>query len=213
MNAITPGDPSDSHRPPRAPHETPEPQASPRSAQPAPPSQPPPQAPSAIGLSVAGAGLVLLCVSVMFPRVAVDHGEGDEYAFFGYSPLAGDGFGIDTTTVVLTVALLCAVGLSAHRNPALRWPTRLTAVGLAALTAAFSYHPVTVLQQSYEIFTVEGGAGEIDISADDGLYIAVVAVALLAASAFLMHRRSPRRVHHAPPPDGPEPTVTVTPGD
>lgn len=181
---------------------------------------PPSDRPSTIGLTVAGVGLGLLCVSMLLPRVNVS-GPDDDYGFYSLSRITGTGgFGIDTASVFLSIALLAAVGMSAHRSPALRWPSRLGAIGTAALLAAFAYHPVTVLRQLTA--TVEGDGGEdssaqIDITADSGVYLAVAAAALLAVSTFLM-QTNPRRnqsflsIQDMQPPPGNNPTVTVHPG-
>ncbi|SDK69113.1 hypothetical protein SAMN05216298_1193 [Glycomyces sambucus] len=189
------------------------------------PPQPPSTAPSPLGLAVAGVGLAMLCVSILVPRVKVEDPE-HIFGIFSYTGMYGPGsYGIDTATVVMSLALLAAVGASAHRNPALRWPSRLAAVGFAALAAAFSYHPVTVMRQYLESFDgVEddfgadaGAVDAITVSADNGVYIAVVGVALLALSTFLMQVRKPP-VYAPPPPPAPagwpgaEPTVTVHPG-
>jgi hypothetical protein len=192
------------------------------------PIRTPADRPSPLGLAVAGVGLVLLCVSTLLPRVKIDDADG-EFGFYSLSGLYGGtatGFGIDTSTVVLSVALLAAVGLSAHRNPALRWPSRLGAIGTAALMAAFSYHPVTVLRQVMEAYEGNGefdeedasAASQIDITADSGVYLAVVAGLLLALSTFLMHTNMSRNQSYlsiqqmGPPPPGSNPTVTVHPG-
>ncbi len=199
----------------------------PQFAGPPPMLLPPPltDRPSPVGLAVAAVGLVLLCVSVLLPRVKVDDPDG-EFSFYSLSGVYGtSGYGIDTATVVLAVALLAAVGLSAHRNPALRWPSRLSAVGTAALLAAFTYHPITVLRQateSYEGYDDEFGdesalVSQIDITADSGVYVAAVAALLLAVSAFLMQTNAHRRqtflaVPPMEPPPGTNPTVFVSPG-
>jgi hypothetical protein len=198
-----------------------------------PPQQPPPHpapdgqasAPSPLGLGVAGVGLALLCVSLLLPRIKIDDPDG-EFSFYSLSGVysTGSGFGIDTATVVLALALLAAVGFSALRNAAPRWPARLGAVGAAALTAAVAYHPVTQLRQAVEYF--EGydefngpasGAEQIDVTADSGVYILAVGVALLALSTFFMHVRRQQQYLPPPPPapagrPGAEPTVTVSPG-
>lgn len=195
-----------------------------------PPTPPPPSnAPSPIGLAVAGVGLALLCVSMLLPRVKIDDPEGS-FSFYSYSGLLGfGGFGIDTSTVVLSVALVAAVGLSAHRNPAMRWPARIAAIGTAALTAAFAYHPVTLMRQyaentanseSYDEFGEETTAAEVDISAENGVYLAVIAVALLALSTFFMQARRrtyllPVQPYQQPVPagrPGADATITVNPG-
>ncbi|WP_162181597.1 hypothetical protein [Glycomyces tenuis] len=234
MKAIPPEGPSNPYQPQMSPPETP---ASPEAAPPplnpmptAPPpllAPPPSDSPSPIGLVVAGAGLILLCVSVLLPRISIDYEGGDDYGYFGLSSLSGGTtFAIDTSTVILTVALLVAVGLSAHRSPGLRWPTRLSAVGLAGLTAAFAYHPVTVMRQFFQDYEDSSGddefsgdsAPEITIEADSGMYLAIIAVALLAASTFLMRMRPRQQVYYQPMPPAPaggpgaSPTVTVTPG-
>ncbi|WP_460496164.1 hypothetical protein [Glycomyces tarimensis] len=212
MNAMPPEEPDRRHAPEMSSPVPPAPQ----------PEQPPsvrpqPDSPSPVGLIVAGAGLILLCLSVLLPRVAIDLGGEADLSYFGFTQLSGEQFGIDTATVLLSVALLCVVGLSASRVPALRWPSRLAAVGIAALTAAFAYHPVTVLRQTFEAYESDDPSGQIDVSADNGMYIALFAVLLLAVSAFLMQRRSPEPVDAQPtapappPPPGVNPTIKVTP--
>lgn len=191
--------------------------------------RPPSDRPSPVGLAVAGVGLALLCVSMLLPRVKIDDPDG-EFSYYSLSGAFGaSGFSIDTPTVILSVALLAAVLLSTHRNPALRWPSRLGAIGVAALLAAYTYHPVTVLRQAIESFEsyneyedyedeASVSASQIDITADSGVYIAAVAALLLAVSAFLMHtntRRNepfPATLHMQPPPPGNNPTVSVSPG-
>ncbi|MFC3494978.1 hypothetical protein [Glycomyces rhizosphaerae] len=196
------------------------------------PPRPPSDRPSPVGLAVAGVGLALLCISMLLPRIKIDDPDGEfsYYSFAGaFGAFGASGYGIDTSIVVLSVALLAAVGLSAHRSPALRWPSRLGAIGTAALLAAFTYHPVTVLRQAMDSFEsldeyedYEDGASstvsQIDITADSGVYIATVAALLLAVSAFLMQantRRNeqfPASPHMQPPPPGNNPTVSVSPG-
>ncbi len=184
---------------------------------------PPTDAPSPIGLIVAAAGLLLLCVSVLLPRVSITYDGEADFGYYGLTSLGGgQSFAIDTSSVVLTAALLFAVGASAHRSPGLRWPARLGAVGLAALTAAFAYHPVTVMRQFLQsLEESDGGFGEsppeIVIEADSGMYLAVIAVALLAASTFVMRSQRRPQVHYQAPPapaagPGTVPGVTVTPG-
>ncbi|MCC3762274.1 hypothetical protein K3N28_04215 [Glycomyces sp. TRM65418] len=189
------------------------------------PPPPPSDRPSPVGLAVAGVGLALLCVSMLLPRIKIDDVEGD-FGFYSLSGINGtNGFGIDASSVVLSIALLAAVGVSAHRNPALRWPARLSAIGTAALLAAFAYHPVTVLRQL--MATLEGdndefddgssSVSQIDVSADSGVYLALVGALLLAVSTFLM-QTNPRRnqsflsAQDMQPPPGGNPTVTVHPG-
>jgi len=186
-------------------------------------AQSPSDAPSPVGLVLAAAGLLLLCVSFLLPRISITYDGEADFGYFGLTSLSGgQTFAIDTSSVVLTTALLFAVGLSAHRSPGLRWPARLSAVGLAALTAAFAYHPITVMRQFLQSMEdSEDGFGEstpeVTVEADNGLYLAVIAVALLAASAFMMRlqRRPQVHYHQAPPPaagPGTAPGVTVTPG-
>jgi hypothetical protein len=193
---------------------------------PAPLLEPPPSdAPSPLGLVVAGAGLILLCVSIVIPRISIEYE--DDWGDYGYFGVTSDNtFTVGTSSMVLSAVLLAAVALSVHRSPGLRWPVRLSAVGLAALTAAFAYHPVTVLRQFYQDyqdtfgeseFGGEAGAPEVTVEADSGLYLAVLAVALLAASTFLMRPQRRTRLYYqpTPPPEtGPwtAPTVTVTSG-
>jgi hypothetical protein len=61
-------------------------------------------------------------------------------------------------------------------------------------------------------------ASQIDITADSGVYLAVVAGLLLALSTFLMHTNMSRNQSYlsiqqmGPPPPGSNPTVTVHPG-
>jgi hypothetical protein len=190
------------------------------------PPPPPSDRPSPLGLAVAGVGLVLLCVSMLLPRVKIDDPDG-EMAYFSFSFTGTGGFGIDTANVVLSVALLAAVGMSAHRSPALRWPSRLGAIGTAALLAAFSYHPVTVMRQTLDAYESDEGfededststtAADIDITADSGVYLVLVAAILLALSCFLM-QTNPRgnqsflSLQQMQPPPGTNPTVTVNPG-
>lgn len=192
------------------------------------PVPPPSDRPSMLGLTVAGVGLALLCVSLLLPRIKIDE-LNDEMAFYSLSGLYGTGgFGIDTATVVLALALLAAVGMSAHRSPALRWPSRLGAIGTAALLAAFAYHPVTVMRQVLEASTSNDdeyedeysdseSASDIDITADSGVYLILVAALLLALSTFLM-QTNPRRnealltAQAMQPLPGTNPTVTVHPG-
>ncbi|WP_091029904.1 hypothetical protein [Glycomyces harbinensis] len=189
------------------------------------PSHPPSNAPSPVGLGVAGVGLALLCVSLLLPRIKIDDPEG-EFSFYSLSGVysTSSGFGVDTPTVVLALALLAAVVLSTLRHPALRWPVRLGAIGTAALIAAITYHPVTQLRQSveyyqgYEEFDGEdSGTAQIDVTADSGVYILAVGVALLALSTFFMHVRKQQQFLAPPPPapagwPGAEPTITVNPG-
>jgi hypothetical protein len=192
--------------------------------QPMPPPPPPSDRPSPVGLAVAGVGLALLCVSMLLPRIKVDDPEG-EMAYFSFSFSGTGAYGIDTGNVVLSVALLAAVGMSAHRSPALRWPSRLSAIGTAALLVAFAYHPVTVMRQAVETYMSDDGfededfssAEDIDITADSGVYLVLVAAILLALSCFLM-QTNPRRnqsflsYQEMQPPPGNNPTVTVNPG-
>lgn len=189
------------------------------------PPRPPSDAPSPVGLAVAGVGLAILCVSMMLPRVKVDDPENTfgSYSFAGLFGLST--YSVDTPTVVMSVALLAAVGISAHRSPALRWPARLGAIGSAALTAAFSYHPVMEMRQfaensasSNDYYGEETASAisQVEITADGGVYLVVIGVALLAVSTFFMQRRLAQA--YAPPPPAPagwpgaEPTITVNPG-
>lgn len=201
----------------------------PQFAPPAQPLPPPPNAPSnapsPVGLGVAGVGLALLCVSLLLPRVKIEDPDG-EFSFYSLSGVYSttSGFGIDTATVVLALGLLAAVGASTLRNPALRWPARLGAIGAAALLAAVAYHPVTQLRQAVEYFQgydefdgAESASAQIDITADSGVYILAVGVALLALSTFFMHVRRQQQYVAPPPPapagwPGAEPTITVNPG-
>ncbi|WP_344485655.1 hypothetical protein [Glycomyces endophyticus] len=229
MNALPPQDPSVSPPPPSEPTLPPH-QTGPGPFQTGPlllPPKPPSSAPSPLGLAVAGVGLAMLCVSVLVPRIEIKDPDG-EFGFYSYSGLYGaSSYGIDTPTVVLALALLAAVGVSALRVPAARWPSRIAAVGFAALGAAFTYHPVTVLRQYVEAYqgsdedgaVVEDAAASVSVAADNGVYIAIVGVALLALSTFFMQVRRPPAYPAAPPPPpapagwpGAEPTVTVHPG-
>ncbi|WP_156036830.1 hypothetical protein [Glycomyces sp. NRRL B-16210] len=137
----------------------PPPQPPQQPSQPGPPTgfipQPPPRpsdAPSPIGLIVAGIGLALLCVSALLPRFNVDDLDGG-FSFYMYSGVFGNVSTLDASTAVLSLALVTAVALSAHRNPGVRWPARLGAIGAAALTATFAYYPVVAMRQYAENFT------------------------------------------------------------
>jgi hypothetical protein len=183
----------------------------------------PSNAPALLGLIIAGAGLALLSVSLLVPRISIESENDDEFGIYGLSSLSGTGtLAIDTATVFLCLALLIAVGLSAHPNTSLRWPSRLSAVGLAALTAAVSYHPITVLQQYVDMYSSQESSGgysdsgetiDYTIEADTGVYLVFAGVALLAVSAFLMQRRrlQPLPVPPAPVSPGADPTITVNP--
>lgn len=98
-------------------------------------------------------------------------------------------------------------------------------MSLAAITAAFAYYPIALIRQEIQVYedvsdNTEYAADltpEITVAADSGLYLVVLAVALLAASTFLM-RPGPRPPTHRPAPPvpatgpGTEPGITVTPG-
>lgn len=227
VNSMPPLDPS---APPGQPHMAP-----PELTHPGPPTgfipQPlpprPSDAPSPIGLIVAGIGLALLCVSTLLPRVNVDDPEGT-FTFYSYAGIFGSGTTLDASTTVLSLALLAAVAVSAHRHPGVRWPARLGAIGAAALTATLAYYPVVAMRQYAEDFTGYDEFGEetptslVEVSAENGVYIAVFAVVILAASTFLMQVRMSRH-YPAPQPrppqqqvpagwPGADPTITVTPG-
>lgn len=179
-----------------------------------------PDAPSPVGLGLALVGLLLLCVSLLIPRMTVQYDETDEYAYYNLTVYGGNGSVLGAETVMLGVALLAVVGLSVSRAPAWRWPTRITAIGLAAFGAAFAYHPIIALKEqlsAYEGF--EGETFDAEVTADSGLYLMIFALGLLAASTFFMHVRMTRDTYQAPPQppapepgQGPAPTVTVTPG-
>lgn len=180
-----------------------------------------PDAPSPLGLAMAAVGLILLCVSVLTPRLSVQSDDEDQFSFYNYTALNGEASLLGAETALLVVALLAAVGVSAAKAPAWRWPARITAVALATVSAAFAYHPISALREllnSYEGF--DGESIEFEVTAESGLYLLVFAVALLAASTFFMHVKMNRAAYQASPPppaapgpgQGPTPTVTVTPG-
>lgn len=180
-----------------------------------------PDAPSPLGLAMALVGLLLLCASVLIPRISVTIEQDDEYAYYSVASFySGDVQGLGAETVVLAVALLTAVGVSAARTPAWRWPSRVAAVGLATFAAAFAYHPVNTIRE--QLSTLEGYEGEpidAEVAAESGIYLMIFAVGLLAASTFFMHVTMNRAAYQPPPQapapgpgQGPTPTVTVTPG-
>ncbi len=192
---------------------------------PVPPPMAPPrrawEGPSPLGLAMALIGLILMCVSVLIPRISIQSDETDSYTFYSLTSLDNNGAALGAETVVLVVVLLAAVGLSAAGSQALRWPARMTAVGVATFAAAFAYHPVSAVREMLSQYdSIDEGISDTEVTAESGIYLMIFAVALLAASTFFMHVKMNRAAYQSPPPQhpapgpgqGPAPTVTVTPG-
>ncbi|GAB4007616.1 hypothetical protein GCM10029992_61840 [Glycomyces albus] len=125
----------------------------------------------------------------------------DTYTFYSITSLDNSGAALGAETVVLVVVLLAAVGLSAAGGVALRWPARITAVGVATFAAAFAYHPVSAIRELVERYEdLDGSIGDTEVTAESGIYLMIFAVALLAASTFFMHVKMNRAAYQSPPP-------------
>jgi hypothetical protein len=158
-----------------------------------------PDRPTPVGLGLAGAGLLLLAVGSLIPQISLGGSDADEVG----------GFGIDTAGVGLpglapALVLIVLVGWAAAGvKPGLQWAAKLGGIGLAAITAAAALHPVIELNSAFN-----GEAWEdanIEASAGGGIWLYILAAALLAVSIFLMRWAPPKQPVQQQPQYAPQP--------
>lgn len=166
-------------------------------AQPSQPQQPAyqqllpsgPDRPTPIGLGLAGAGLLLLAVGSLIPQISLGGSDADEVG----------GFGIDTAGVGLpglapALVLIVLVGWAAAGvKPGLAWAAKLGGIGLAALTVAAALHPVMELNSAFNGEAWEDADLDVSATAGGGIWLYILAAALLAGSIFLMRWAPPKQ--------------------
>ena len=179
-----------------------------------PPLEAPPHrfpAPSPLGLAMALVGLLLVCTSVLIPRISIEYDQEDRFGYSSPSFYSGEGPLLGSETVIPAVALLAFVGLSASGAAAWRWPSRVAAGGIALFGSVFAYHPVSAARESLSGFTdFDGKPVGVEVTAESGVYLMVFGLLLLAASTCFMHVGMRRAVDRPPPPTGAGPGATVT---
>ncbi|MCC3762273.1 hypothetical protein K3N28_04210 [Glycomyces sp. TRM65418] len=177
-----------------------QPQYSPH-PQPGPPVQPGPAAqpahsrllpsgpdrPTPIGLGLAGAGLLLLAIGSLIPQVSLSGDDAEEagvlFVVFAGVPLPG----LAPALILLVLVGWAAAGV----KPGLQWAAKLGGIGLAALTAAAALHPVIEISSALDAEALEDA--DIEASAGGGIWLYILAAALLAASIFLMRWAPPQQ--------------------
>jgi hypothetical protein len=193
------------------PHYSSQPPPHPQASQPQPPAfqqllPSGPDRPTPIGLGLAGAGLLLLAVGSLIPQISLGGSDADEMG----------GFGIDTAGVGLpglapALVLIVLVGWAAAGvKPGLQWAAKLGGIGLAAITAAAALHPVIELNGAFGNDAWEDV--NIEASAGGGIWLYILAAALLAVSILLMRwspPKQPAQPQYAPQPYQQHPPQTT----
>lgn len=150
-----------------------------------------PDRPTPVGLGLAGAGLLLLAVGSLIPQISLGGSDVDDVGGFVFETAGVSLPGLAPALILVVLVGWAAAGV----KPGLQWAAKLGGIGLAALTAAAALHPVI------ELNSVFGGEtwGDVDISANagGGIWLYILAAALLAVSIFLMRWAPPSQP--APP--------------
>ncbi|MEU6859348.1 hypothetical protein AB0B28_10820 [Glycomyces sp. NPDC046736] len=199
----------------------------PQQPYPSQPQQPPQQAPHSsllpggpdrptpIGLGLAGAGLLLLAIGSLIPQISLGGSDADEIAGFGHETAGVALPGLPAALILVVLVGWAAAGV----KPGLEWATKLGGIGLAAITAAAALHPVIELNQ---VFGSEAWEDvKIKASAGGGVWLYILAAALLAASIFLMRwappkapapqQYAPQQPYQQQPPTGQQPQAQQPP--
>ncbi|MFG3339013.1 hypothetical protein [Glycomyces sp. NPDC048151] len=139
-----------------------------------------PDRPTPVGLGLAGAGLLLLAVGSLIPQISLGGSDADEIGGYGLETAGVSLPGLAPALVLVVLVGWAAAGV----KPGLQWAAKLGGIGLAALTAAAALHPVI------ELNSVFGGDiwedADIEASAGGGIWLYILAAALLAVSIFMM---------------------------
>lgn len=152
-----------------------------------------PDRPKPLGLALAGAGLLLLAVGSLIPQISLGGRDADGIGGYGVDT-AGAGLpGLAPALILVVLVGWAAAGI----KPGLQWAAKLGGIGLAAITAAAALHPVIELnsafgREAWDDYKIKASAG-------GGIWLYILAAALLAVSIFLMRWSPP-----AQPAPGPQ---------
>jgi len=167
-----------------------------------------PDRPTPFGLGLAGAGLLLLAIGSLIPQISWVGSDADEVGVFGIDTA---GVGLPGLAPALVLAVL--VGWAAAGvKPGLQWAAKLGGIGLAAITAAAALHPVMELNSAFDSEVWDDLDLDIKASAGGGIWLYILAAALLAASIFLMRwapPKQPAQPQYAPQPYQQPPPQTM----
>jgi hypothetical protein len=148
-----------------------------------------PDRPTPVGLGLAGAGLLLLAVGSLIPQISFGGSDADQVGLFGVDT-AGVGLpGLAPALVLVVLVGWAAAGV----KPGLQWAAKLGGIGLAAITAAAALHPVIELNNAFGSDAWEEADIDIEASAGGGIWLFILAAALLAVSIFLMRWAPPKQ--------------------
>ncbi|MDN3238712.1 hypothetical protein [Glycomyces tritici] len=148
-----------------------------------------PDRPTPIGLGLAGAGLLLIAIGSLIPQVSFGGSDADEVGVFGIDT-AGVGLpGLAPALVLAVLAGWAAAGV----KPGLQWAAKLGGIGLAAITIAAALHPVIEFNNAFSSEAWEDADIDVKASAGGGIWLYILAAALLAASIFLMRWSPPKQ--------------------
>ncbi|WP_192907038.1 hypothetical protein [Glycomyces paridis] len=146
-----------------------------------------PDRPTPIGLGLAGFGLLLLAVGSLIPQISLGGSDADEIGGFGVDT-AGAGLpGLAPALILVVLVGWAAAGV----KPGLEWAAKLGGIGLAAITAAAALHPVMELNAAFDSEAWEDV--NLKASAGGGIWLFILAAAMLAVSIFLMRWAPPKQ--------------------
>jgi hypothetical protein len=146
-----------------------------------------PDRPTPIGLGLAGVGLLLLAVGSLIPQISLGGSDADDLGGYGLETAGVSLPGLAPALILVVLVGWAAVGV----KPGLQWTAKLGGIGLAAITAAAALHPVVELNGVFGSEAWEDA--DIEASAGGGIWLFILAAALLATSIFLMRWAPPKQ--------------------
>lgn len=167
-----------------------------------------PDRPTPVGLGLAGAGLLLLAVGSLIPQISLGGSDADEFGGIGLETIGANLPGLSPALILVVLVGWAAAGI----KPNLQWAAKLGGIGLAAITAAAALHPVIELNSAFGSEAWEDLDADVSASAGGGIWLFILAAALLAVSIFLMRWTPPKQpaaqqYPQQPYQQGPQPTV------
>ncbi|MCD0445202.1 hypothetical protein LO763_16420 [Glycomyces sp. A-F 0318] len=148
-----------------------------------------PDRPTPVGLGLAGVGLLLLAVGSLIPQISLGGSDGDDIAGSALETAGVSLPGLPPALVLVVLVGWAAAGV----RPNLQWAAKLGGIGLAALTAAAALHPVIELNGVFGSDAWEEAELDVEASAGGGIWLFILAAALLAVSIFLMRWAPPKQ--------------------
>jgi hypothetical protein len=148
-----------------------------------------PDRPTPVGLGLAGAGMLLLAVGSLIPQISLGGSDAEEYGGLGLETIGVNLPGLPPALILVVLVGWAAAGI----RPNLQWAAKLGGIGLAAITAAAALHPVIELNSVFGSEAWEDMDADLSASAGGGIWLFILAAALLAVSIFLMRWAPPKQ--------------------